>query len=407
MIELWMLSAIFLSGFMLILRNRIDLIVLFFFSNIIYHWGIIYGYIYTGDHNEAPTETSKAIVAMVFSSLLLLQTVEPLLYKNKFRLKSSGQLILTENIEKLSKVFLVISLFSTLLFLMSAGSDIFEVKSVSKSSALPFSFLGSYYLAFASSGYFFVAKNRNLFLICASILMLYTFVGTRAFAALFVINLILLAYRDTKIFSRKAVVSFLVVIFFFIFLGTYKHFYLPLKALDFEQLQDVLVSLNGTKLFWMLFSAEFSQISMNLSSITQLEKTNLFNFWDSLIQTIPGFNNWSYLPERFSNSIYFHANPGYSYGLGGSFWGEIWFSFGLFGVFVFSQFLIWYLAYCSFIIKARLSSYLYHAPLAVFIAFYLPRNDVALLVGSIKNLIITILGGLIVVYTIKWLRDVK
>ena len=68
--------------------------------------------------------------------------------------------------------------------------------------------------------------NRNLFFICASILMLYTFVGTRAFAALFVINLILLAYRDTKIFSRKAVVSFLVVIFFFIFLGTYKHFYI-------------------------------------------------------------------------------------------------------------------------------------------------------------------------------------
>ena len=165
---------------------------------------------------------------------------------------------------------------------------------------------------------------------------------------------------------------------------------------------QLIFTINSDKLIWMLFSAEWSQISMNLSRITLLENKDLFDFWDMLVMSLPGFNSWSTLPERFSEVIYYHANPGYTYGLGGAFWGEIWYVFGFLGVFVFSQLVLWYLAYCNSLLYFSVQKYFYHAPLIVFVAFYLPRNDVAMLIASFKNLLLSLVLGFILVQLVIW-----
>ena len=151
--------------------------------------------------------------------------------------------------------------------------------------------------------------------------MFYLFVGTRAFAVLFVINIFLLLSIKSKLFSLGNFKKLLFIVFVFIFLAIYKHFYIALKVFDIEQLRLTLEDLDTAKLLWMLFSAEWSQIAMNVHRVTLLQNQYLYDFWDMVAMSVPGFNGWSSLPERFSEVIYFHANPGYTYGLGGAFLG--------------------------------------------------------------------------------------
>ena len=133
----------------------------------------------------------------------------------------------------------------------------------------------------------------------------------------------------------------------FISLAIYKHFYIALKALNFGEVYDIYMTLDMSKIFWMLLSAEWSQISMNVNRVTLLENQSLYSFWDMLVMNIPGFNGWSNHPERFSEVIYYYANPGYTYGLGGAFWVEIWYAHGYLGVFILSQLVLWYVVYCN------------------------------------------------------------
>ena len=63
---------------------------------------------------------------------------------------------------------------------------------------------------------------------------------------------------------------------------------------------------------------------MNTNRVTLLENEALYDFWDMLVMTLPGFNGGHTFRTVFE-IIFFHANPGYSYGLGGAFWAEIWY----------------------------------------------------------------------------------
>ena len=402
MTDIWLILAVTFSGLMLIYKNKIDLFLVFYLSNFLYHHGIILNYINTGAFNEAPTQTSRAIVALVFTSLFLVQVGERFLPKKARSTNSEIVLISNCQFARLATSFLIISIFSTLLFIYSAGAGIFDNKAVSKQSAIPFSFVGSYYFAYASSGYFFLAKRNFAFALTLLIIVFYLFVGTRAFAVLFIINLVLIASTDIKLFSKRNFKRLFLLILIFAFFAVYKHLYIALKALEFSQLMQLIFTINSDKLIRMLFSAEWSQISMNLSRITLLENKDLFDFWDMLVMSLPGFNSWSTLPERFSEVIYYHANPGYTYGLGGAFWGEIWYVFGFLGVFVFSQLVLWYLAYCNSLLYFSVQKYFYHAPLIVFVAFYLPRNDVAMLIASFKNLLLSLVLGFILVQLVIW-----
>ena len=387
---------------MLIYRNKVDLFLVFYLSNFLYHHGIIFNYIATGSFAELPTQTSKGIVAMVFTSLFLVQVGQRFLPRkvrsNNFEIK----FISTCQFAKLASSFLIISIFSTLLFIYSAGADIFDNKMASKASAIPFSFVGSYYFAFASSGYFFLAKRHFAFALTIFIILIYLFVGTRAFAVLFVINIVLLATTNIKLFSKQNLKLLFLMISVFIFFAIYKHLYIALKFMEFSKLEETISAIDTDRLIWMLFSAEWSQISMNVSRITLIESKTLYDFWDMVVMSLPGFNSWSNLPERFSEVIYLHANPGYTYGLGGAIWGEVWYVFGFLGVFVFSQLVLWYLAYCNSLLNFSVQKYLFHAPLIVFVAFYLPRNDVAMLIASLKNLVISLILGLILAQLIIW-----
>ena len=136
MIDIWMISSIVISGLMLIIKNRIDLLLIFYFSNFLYHHGIIFNYIHTGTFNEAPNPTAKAIVAIVFSSLVVVQIIERILPRKVIADKFELDFLFSLKFRRLSKAFLVISIASTIIFIASTGADIFDNKAASKESAL-------------------------------------------------------------------------------------------------------------------------------------------------------------------------------------------------------------------------------------------------------------------------------
>lgn len=402
MVNFLLAFVILLNGLFCLYRNRIDLILLFYLSNVLYHHGIILDYIDTGSFAAFPSVESKAIITVVFSSLLIIQIID-LTISKKISVRSVERVFRpTKQAHKMFTVFMWLSAISTLLFLYSARGELMVGKAGSKASAIPFSYLGSYYFAYACSGYFYLSQNYRIFGLTVIIILLYVFVGTRAFAVLFILNILMLATSNKTLFSKEVVKYCIIITLAFVFFALYKHFYIALKSLDLSQLVDVFAKLDVAKIMWMLFSAEWAQISMNTHKITMLENKELYNFWDSLVMAIPGFDAWSHLPERFSEVIYFHANPGYTYGLGGAFWAEIWYAHGLLGVFVVSQIILWYVLYCNTLLTNRLEMYLYHAPLVIFISFYLPRNDFTLLMGSLKNLAFSLIIGIILLKILPW-----
>ena len=402
MVDLILFISVALSGLMCLFRNRIDCLLVFYLSNLLYHYGVIFNHISTGAFTDIPSLEAKAIITVVFSSIFLVQIVDAFMGKKNAYSVTVMAFASSKQMQRVFVSFLYISLFSTAIFICSAGVDIFDGKASSKASAIPFSFWGSYYFAFACSGYFFLTRRHYAFTLTTIIILFYLFVGTRAFAVLFAINLVILIMAQKKLFSGTTIKNFFVLILVFLSLALYKHMYIGLKSLEISQTAEFFAELNLQKLVWMLFSAEWSQIAMNTHRVTLIENKELYNFWDMLVMALPGFNDWSHLPERFSEIIYFHANPGYSYGLGGAFWSEIWYAHGLLGVFIFSQIVLWYVVYCNRLLRRGSPIYLYHAPLLIFISFYLPRNDFSLLLASIKNLIISLILGLALSYVIPW-----
>ena len=117
MIDFWLISSVILSGLFVLLKNKIDLLLIFYLSNFLYHHGIIFNYIFTGSFNEIPTVKAKCIVAVVFSSLIFVQIVDRLIPKKIEPNVIDFNLYFRPPSEKLFKVFLLISVVATFVFI--------------------------------------------------------------------------------------------------------------------------------------------------------------------------------------------------------------------------------------------------------------------------------------------------
>ena len=120
---------------------------------------------------------------------------------------------------------------------------------------------------------------------------------------------------------------------------------------------------------------------------------------------MPGINRVHGITEddkRFSRVIRQKANPsGASYGLGGSFWGEMYQAGGLAGVFLSALIIVSIVA--GFNHAFSFSSNFF--PMALmyisFLSFYVHRNDFVLVIGSLKNTIFLLSVAWVLIFLIR------
>ena len=155
---------------------------------------------------------------------------------------------------------------------------------------------------------------------------------------------------------------------------------------------------------WGMFSAEFGQVSSNLSLSSSLDLSSHYQFSDAFIGSISGLSsilNYNEDITRFSRVIREFANPGFSYGIGGTFWGEMFQAGSYVGVLFSAVIIVGILTYFNLNFRNKKEKYSLFLFFFSFLAFYMHRNDFTLLMGHFKNHIFLIVFSYLVLLVLK------
>ena len=388
------------------IRNRLDFMLVFYLANILYHWQIIYGWINLGKYQFDVNVESYVILIVVF---VVLQVVTML-----HDVFSSHRTISHVDMERCSErhniaiILVSISCIASVLDLMQAGGNIFLGKAAFHQASVTYTMLSFFPAAMV---FIYASIYRHWVLLIASLvpLLLYLFVGFRATVVVAIIASFVAYNFNMKLISFKGLRNFLLMVLIFSFFVVYKFSYIDLKSGSLESLQK-FQDVNYIK--YTFFSTEWGQISSNLVLTSSQDLTEHYSFSNALIGSLTGVNRILAVDmksRRFSNTIEQHANPGFSYGLGGTFWGEMFQagggkSFQLGGyvsVLLGALFVLFILAYLNYKHGYNPARYVYWLYFTTFLAFYLPRTDFTLAVGNFKNIIFLIVLAYIVLILLK------
>lgn len=416
----FLFCCFFLTFILVILRNRFDLFLILFGSTTIYHWQILYGQIWVPPYSFEVGAEAKIIVSIVYLSIcfgILLN--DKLLYSwfsffktNKsFEIKAENSKYI--NFEFfLGYLFILVSFLVTVTFLYQAKLDLFIYSKTELNAMYPLS--ASFLLAFpAGIGLPWAIRNdKKLFIFLASLCLLtYFFIGFRSIAVVAIISALTAIYFKEKILSKANVKLAAIMFLVFSFFVIYKQVYVPIK--DGENISDVFES-NVEEddrfsslteyLLWSAFSAEFGQISCNLDLVTKVNLSEKHSIRSVLLGSIPFISDRDlgiYTETRFSDTIKKYANPGFNYGLGGTFWGEVYVLGSYIGVIVASVIImIMFTTLNYFIFYRNNMLFLY---MGANISFLIAKMDIYALIGVYKNMIILFSLGFIIYLIYKTL----
>tara|TARA_B100002052_G_C15886303_1_gene601686 strand:- start:6307 stop:7560 length:1254 start_codon:yes stop_codon:yes gene_type:complete len=389
-------------------RNRIDFLLLFFLSTTLYSWQIIYGIIWVPPYTFPASQESKIIVLILLFVLILFTILNDLILKNKKDLPYSrageGDAVF------FFTTLTFISYLSCLIAVLNIGPEILSIskKSFVAKSGLPFFFL-LYYPAAMACLFFVTSRRYKLAFYSAVPLIFYIFVGFRAAAVITFITGFFIFYYNQKIFNLKLYKPILLVIIVFAFFVLYKFTYIGLKLGDLSTIATILekdprFSNLPEFLAYAFFSAEFGQAASNLSITSSMDLSDSYSFRDAFVGSIPLVDFITGISEeesRFSTIIESYANPGFSYGLGSSIWGEIFQAGGYSGVIIFSILIIFTIFQFNLSFRRSKNKFVLFSFFIGFLSFYIHRNDFVLLTGHIKNIVIITTLGLCVLWLIK------
>tara|TARA_B100001250_G_scaffold65148_1_gene51617 strand:+ start:34852 stop:36015 length:1164 start_codon:yes stop_codon:yes gene_type:complete len=373
-----------------------------------YCWQIIYGTIWVPPYSFEASSQSKQIVLIVFVILSIFTILNDLLLRNKEELeydkKSEGDAMFFYS------VLTFISYLSCFVAIINVGPDILSVskKTFVASSGLPFFFF-IYYPAAIACLFFITSKRYKYAFYAAMPLIFYVFVGFRAAAVITFITGFFIIYYNQKIFNLKLYKPLILVIFAISFFVLYKFSYIGLKLGDLSTIATIIEKdprfTNYLEFFaYAFFSAEFGQAASNLSLTSSMDLSSSYSFSDAVIGSIPLVDFITGIDEeksRFSTVIEAYANPGFSYGLGGSVWGEIYQAGGLGGVIIFALIIIFIIFQYNLSLMRSKNKLVLFSFFVGFLAFYIHRNDFVLLTGHIKNIVILTTIGLISLWLFK------
>jgi len=386
-----LVASIFYFSF----RNKIDFMLLAFASNFVYHMHIIFGMIMTGKYNFPPSVESYQILTVVFSMLLIVTFLsDKLLYNSVNPNKWLNKISIVTYYYQLMYLMMLLSFFLMLILIVSDYNVMLLGKSALKAQSMSYLFV---FMAMTSAIpflYFVYVRVPRLAFVSFIPLLLYTFIGTRAIVVVVIVASLVIYNIGQKIFSKKSIYLSFYLVLLVSFFVVYKFTYIDLKSGDISSLLKFFDMDNMDYIIWAFYSAEWSQISSNLSLVAEQDLTDKYNIFHTIIESTPIVNKLIELesfPSRFSGTIMQYANPGYAYGLGGTFWGEMYQSggyyltVGLAAILVFST-----VSFFNYAIYNNLAWSPVVLYIVAFMAFYLPRNDLQILIASFKNVVIAL-----------------
>lgn len=391
-----------------ILRNKIDFLLLFFASFILYHWQIISGTIWVPPYEFAASIQSVFIVGIVAIVLIVITLVYDRVSFNVPMVEFNHRK--DRDQKNVSLILIVISFAATGYAIYSAGDAVFSGNKAdfTRSMGLKYDFL-YYFPAGMAFLYGVATKNRFIAFLSFLPLLFYLLVGYRAVIVTALVGAAVVSLYGQPILTFKTVKVILYTIVGYIFFVLYKFSYIAIKTNSFDMFatmieQDARFENVWEILLWGMFSAEFGQVASNLSMSSAIDMSEHYQFSSAFLGSIPGLNtilNFNEDMTRFSHAIREHANPGFSYGLGSSFWGEMYQAGSYIGVFLASTLVIGCIAVFNLSFRRSKEKYTLLLLLFSFLAFYIHRNDFTLVVGYMKNHIMLLVFSYLVLLLVK------
>lgn len=391
-----------------IIRNKVDFLLLFFASLILYHWQIISGTIWVPPYVFAVSIQSVFIVAIVAVVLLFITLINDIVSFNVPVIEYNHSK--DRDQKNACIVLIVISYAATSYSIYSAGSVIFvgDKSDFTSSMGLRYDFF-YYFPAGMAFLYGVTTKNRYITFLSFLPLLFYLIIGYRAVIVTALVGAGVINFYGQPILNIRMAKVFIFTIVIYIFFVIYKFSYIALKKGSFDFFvgmieKDSRFDSIWEIILWGMFSAEFGQVSSNLSLSSALDLTEYYQFSSSLMGSIVGLNKILNLNEdttRFSRALSEHANPGFSYGIGSSFWGEMYQAGSFIAVFIASTIVIGSIAVFDLSFRRNKEKYALLLLLFSFLAFYIHRNDFTLVAGYIKNHIFLIILSYLVLLFLK------
>ena len=372
-----MLKIVFIITLLYFLfRNRIDIYLIFYLSNVLYGSHVIYGQVWVPPYSRLVQINAEIILSIVFIGMIIFTIIVDIIDR-----KQQYGALKNNKIPYIPKIWIQITLLVTwtlfiiiILYAIMAGS---MGKKTLKS--LSYAYFFFQYLSGVSFIFTWTLERKINKVLGTLPIVFLLFTGARAYAVLSFLSVIFIRLYNKKIFSREALKKgiFVVVI--------------PLAAVLSRYWSQIMMIKPGNLLSYLFIifgSYEWGQTSWNLNAATDASYTSSHSYFSVIFGSLPILHRFIDFGERsFSHIVNVELNPGgFGYGLAGTLWGESYVLGGFIGVFI--HFLIVFLI-IRFFNKNLLYNYspiypIYAIPL-LFFSFYAPRNDIQNLIATIFN----------------------
>lgn len=412
MINLLIYSAFSFSLIYFLIRNRVDFLLVFFLSLCLYHWQIIGGEIILPPYRFEVSSNAKLIVSIVFIIHTFITFLHDYLNNYKKERITFDNLSVTRKYDPFFYILFFLSFILTFRAISIVGIDFIYKGDYAKALLENnISMVWLHYPAAISILYATLTKNRLLFLLSLLPLSFYAYIGFRAVFITAYIGIITIYTFNSKLIEKKTLkIGFLSMIIF-LFFAFYKVTYYDFKDKEADLFEKFNVRSSKYEpneyIKKVLFYNEFGQTSSNLSLSSEQDLGKYYQISTVIFGSIPYIKRITNISEddvRFSRLIEEYANPGFSYGLGSSIWGEGYAAFNLFGVILFS---LVFSVIISFLNSAfyRSNLLLVFSPMFLsYLSFYIHRSELALVFAHLKNIIFLLLVSLVILYSYKIFR---
>lgn len=380
-----------------LIRNRFDFLLVFFLSTILYHWQIIGGTIITPPYFFKASEESVIIISLVLFIHTFITFLHDQIHKDRITFKD---IKITKKYDLIAYILCFASLILTLRAINIVGIDfIYKGEYIQALNEQNINPIWLHYPASITLIYSVLAKNRILFILSLIPLLVYAYIGYRAELIMALVGCSTIYAFNSKLNSFKCIVIGLLAMILFTVFAVYKITYYEIKkddvsAVEAFERRATYYGTNSEYLIKVLFYNEWGQVASNLSLSTENNLGKHYNLATVIIGSVPFVKRFTDISEddvRFSRLIRKYANPGHSYGLGSTIWGEAFAAFNLVGVIVFGIIVSSAIAFLNNRFYHSNPIYLFSILFLCFLSFYIHRNDLSLVFAHLKNIIYLLL----------------
>ncbi len=418
MSQLLLLIILASCAFYMLFRQRVDLFLVAFLANCLYGWQIIVGKIWVPPFEFPVTDNSRYILMMVFFGILIFSILNDMLFRSWFfldreRNKTNSALssVPDQLQHRLAYFLSFISFLVALILIAQAKTDLLFYSKTELNLSYPLS--QSFFLAMPAGvalTYGVYKRDFKLIFLGSFPVLLYVLIGFRSIAIVVIVAITLLhSYRNRILSKRSFKIAGLVSIIFLTFV-VYKQAYIPLKQGDVDFLEDKIsqdsrFDSTAEFLLWAAFSAEFGQVSSNLELSSSQDLSSHHSYSAVLLGSIPLLDPRDLgviTPPRFSDTVKSHANPGFSYGIASTFWGENFVLGGFLGVAISVLIFGFFVFFAQMLIFKK--GYYVLLYLITNVVFLLPKMDLYAVLGTFKNVTILVLIPLFLMIIYRGVR---